>query len=87
MQYDNEMKGRLWRQEKVNPKAPYMKGEITINGKKKELVVWPEQTPKSGGNLYHRVEIKEPYNKSLDAHNKDKGNAYAPKDRDEEAPF
>jgi hypothetical protein len=86
MQYDNEMKGRLWKQDGVNPKAPYMKGEFIINGQKKEITIWQEQTPKNGGKPFHRVEIKEPFKKGLDNHNKAKGNGYAPQG-DDDIPF
>ena len=59
-QYDNELKGRLWKQESVNPKAPIFKGEFIVNGKKKVLVVWPEQEPKSGGKPFMRVTTEDP---------------------------
>jgi len=80
-QYDNEMKGRLWKQDGVNPKSPYMKGEFIINGQKKEITIWKEQTPKNGGKPFHRVEIKEPYQKTNTA---PKSNSY---NSDEDIPF
>jgi hypothetical protein len=70
--YDNELKGRLWKQESANPKAPLFKGEFIINGQKKVLVVWPEQTPKSGGKPFHRVVAEDPKEGGGNYHNSPK---------------
>ena len=74
--YDNELKGRLWKQESANPKAPLFKGEFIINGQKKVLVVWPEQEPKSGGKPFMRVVAEDPKEGNGNYHNSPK--PYAP---------
>lgn len=68
-QYDNEGKGRIWRQENVNPKAPVYAGELTVNGKLWRLVIWPESTPRAGGKNYHRIQLEEPKEKGQTYHN------------------
>jgi uncharacterized protein (DUF736 family) len=83
MPYDNTNSGAAFRKDNANPNAPKWSGPINVNGKEYEISIW-EKTSKAGKEFLS-LKIGEPYKKKgFDQHNKDKGNGYAPKDRDED---
>jgi hypothetical protein len=81
-EYDNTNKGAAFRKNNVNPKAPQLSGPLNVEGKNYEISVW-EKTSKAG-DAFLSFEVKPPFKKGVDSHNKSKGNGYQPQKVDED---
>lgn len=81
-EYDNTNKGAAFRKENANPKAPKWAGPLNVEGKNYEISVW-EKTSKAG-DAFLSFEVKPPFKKGVDSHNKAKGNGCQPQKVDED---
>lgn len=60
-QFDNELRGVLFKNAKVeqNAKAPYYKGSITIGGREYNLAAWVKESEKGNKFLSLKAEPKD----------------------------
>ena len=56
-EHDNDMKGVLFNNNTDNPKAPNIKGECTIEGKKYEIAGW--RNTSKAGKTYYSLKFQE----------------------------
>ena len=82
MQYDNENRGSLFKNDKGdNPKRPAYQGKINISGTEYKLSAWV-QTPKNGGAKYMSLQVKGMESVAVATHS-----PHSPTDDSDEIPF
>ena len=70
MEYDNNNKGVLFRNETATPenKQPYFSGNCEVNGKKMQLAAWMQES-KTTGKKFLSLKFQEPMKKEVSADN------------------
>ena len=70
MEYDNNNKGVLFRNETSTPenKQPYFSGSCEVNGKKMQLAAWMQES-KTTGKKFLSLKFQEPQAKEVVASN------------------
>ena len=70
MEYDNNNKGVLFRNETSTPenKQPYLTGSCEVNGKKMQMACWMKEAKKDGKKFFS-VKFQEPQAKEVVASN------------------
>jgi len=69
MEYDNNNRGVLFRNETATPenKQPYMSGSCEVNGKKMQIACWMNES--KAGKKFLSLKFQEPQSKEVSASN------------------